>query len=100
MVLIGSHCSTQLVYSYLLSFLVDRYPTPSLLHTRSVVRADGRTPLISFHPSRDQEIKDETEEIAIDLEDAKRDQANLKRYVRVHSKFICLGSIAKYLAGL
>jgi hypothetical protein len=36
---------------------------------------------MSFHPSRDPEIRFDAEEIAADLEIAKRDQSKLKKYV-------------------
>ena len=48
-----------------------------------IVKAGGRTPQVSFHPSRDQQIQVEANEIAADLEHAKRDPATLKKYVRV-----------------
>jgi len=45
------------------------------------VKASGRTPQVSIHPSRDVEIKSTAEDIAVDLEAAKMDQATLKKYV-------------------
>ena len=48
------------------------------------MKAGGRTPQVSFHPSRDQEIETEANAYAADLEIAKRDPATLKKYVRVH----------------
>jgi hypothetical protein len=52
------------------------------------VKAGGRTPQVSFHPSRDQEIESEANAIAADLEIAKRDPGTLKKYVRVHSPLL------------
>jgi hypothetical protein len=49
------------------------------------VKAGGRTPQVSIHPSRDVEIKSTAEDIAVDLEAAKRDQATLKKYVSFES---------------
>lgn len=63
-------------------------PSESLLlnflsqQDRSIVRAGGKTPQVSFHPSRDPEIQTEANAIAVDLETAKRDQKMLKKYVR------------------
>jgi hypothetical protein len=52
------------------------------------VKAGGKTPQVSFHPSRGPEIQDEAEAITADLEIAKRDQSTLKRYVRVCSPLL------------
>ena len=55
------------------------------IYTWSMVKAGGRTPLASYHPSRDEDVKTEDEDIAADLEVAKRDQAaKLKKCVRVN----------------
>jgi hypothetical protein len=52
------------------------------------VKAGGQTPLVSFRPSRDAEIQGQIEEIAVDLEAAKRDKRLLKAYVSVDSFFM------------
>jgi hypothetical protein len=63
-------------------------PSKSLLlnfvsqHDHSIVRAGGKTPQVSFHPSRDPKIQTEANVIAVDLETAKQDQKMLKQYVR------------------
>jgi hypothetical protein len=49
------------------------------------VKGGGQTPQVSFHPSRDIEIKSTADDIAVDLEAAKRDQALLKQYVSFES---------------
>jgi hypothetical protein len=49
-----------------------------------LVRSSGRTPQVSFHPSRDIEIKSTAEDITVDLEAAKRDWATLKKYVSLN----------------
>ena len=49
----------------------------------SIVRAGGKTPQVSIHPSRDLEIQTEANAIAVDLETAKRDQRLLRKYVRL-----------------
>jgi len=48
------------------------------------MRAGGKTPQVSFHPSRDPEMgQTEANAIAVDLETAKWDQRMLKKYVRL-----------------
>jgi hypothetical protein len=40
---------------------------------------------VYFHPSQDSKVKSAAEDIAADLEIAKRDRATLKKYVSVES---------------
>ena len=63
-----------------------------------VVKAGGRmAPQVSFHPSRDPEIKSEANAIAIDLGTAKRDPTTLKKYVRLGSHLLCILPTISYL---
>lgn len=52
------------------------------------MKAGGRTPQVSFHPSRDQQIQVEVNRIAANLEIAKRDPVTLNKYVRVGSPLL------------
>jgi len=54
------------------------------------LKSSGRTPQVSFHPSRDIEIKSTAEDIAVDLEAAKRDQAMLKKYTLQRDGYRCV----------
>jgi hypothetical protein len=50
-----------------------------------IVKAGGKTPQVSLHPSRGAEIESEAEDIAVELENTKRDPSTLKKYVSVGS---------------
>lgn len=54
------------------------------------LKGGGRTPQVSFRPSRDIEIKSTADDIAVDLEAAKRDQALLKRYTLHRDGYRCV----------
>ena len=76
----------QKVHSYPISFLSWSITAHLVLNLYLVdSESRERTLLPSYHPLRDEEIKIEDEEITADLEVAKRDQAKLKKYVRVDS---------------
>jgi hypothetical protein len=62
----------------------DRSVGPDL-YGCSIVKASGRTPQVYFHPSRGVEVKSVAEDIAADLESAKRDMTTLKKYVSLES---------------
>lgn len=54
------------------------------------MRAGGKTPQVSFHPSRDPEIQTEANAITVDLETAKRDQKMLKKYTLHRDGYRCV----------
>ena len=62
-----------------------------------IVKGGGRTPQVSFHPSRDQQIQVEANEIAADLETAKRDPTTLKKYVRIQVDSPLLSSLQYHI---
>jgi hypothetical protein len=62
-------------------FSVEVYRIPDQYGFLSV-KAGGQTPQVSFHPSRDMNIQSEADDVAVDLESAKRDNKLLKKYVR------------------
>lgn len=70
--------------------LAEFYKTGLLLP----MKAGGRTPQVSFHPSRDQEIESEANAIAADLEIAKRDPATLKKYTLYRDGYRCVATHA------
>ncbi|KAF8228325.1 hypothetical protein L208DRAFT_1292181 [Tricholoma matsutake] len=68
--------------------LAEFYKTGLLLP----MKAGGRTPQVSFHPSRDPEIKSEANAIAIDLETTKRDPTTLKKYSLHRDGYRCVAT--------
>jgi len=71
-----------------LALLAKFYTTGLILP----MKANGQTPQVSFHPSRDVIIKSTAEGIAADLETAKRDKTTLKRYTLHRDGYRCVAT--------
>jgi hypothetical protein len=48
-----------------------------------IVKAGGRTPPVSFHPSRNIESKSTAEDVAVDLEAAKKGSGKAEKICRL-----------------